>query len=420
MVACPALGGWQVLSVEEALDCIVRSVHGVEAEPVPLAESLNRVLAENIIAPQDLPRFSHATVDGFAIHRHDVERASENGGVALEVIETVPAGSSATKTIRPGISIRVMTGALLPPGTDAVVKEENVSPVGGQVGSVRVKRPVKPKEHIAPAGQSIRRGELVLSRGMILRPERIGILASLGFQRVEVFRQPRIGLLATGEEVVALEDNLGPGKIVASSFYFLMAKLREQGCIPVGLGITGDDREDIQSRIRSGLTDDAIITLGGTGRGMTDWVGDIYDKMGIHRQFDGVAIRPGRSLRFGLFQGKPLFSLPGSPTACLVAFEELVMPAILRLRGVGEEDAVRPMLRMNLAGRLSGKRGIRRYVLARVVLQDGRLKAIPLAREHRGSIIPIMQANGIVVIPENRTEVPPGEEVSVRLLGRTI
>jgi molybdopterin molybdotransferase len=409
-----------MLSVEQAIDCIVQSVHGVEAEPVLLADALNRVLAEDIMAPEDLPRFPHATVDGFAIHRRDVERASENRGVGLAVIDTVSAGSSATKTVEPGISIRVMTGALLPPGTDAVVKEENTSPVGGQVGFVKIKRPVKRKEHIARAGESIRRGEIALSRGMIVRPERIGILASLGRQRVGVFRQPRIGLLATGQEVVALEDRLGPGKIVASSFYFLMAKLREQGCIPVDLGITGDDREDIQSRIRSGLTHDAIITLGGTGRGLTDWVGDVYDRMEIHRQFDGVAIRPGRSLRFGLFQGKPLFSLPGSPTACLVAFEELVMPAILRLRGVGEEDAVRPMLRMNLAGRLSGKRGIRRYVLARVVLQDGRLKAIPLVREHRGSVMPIMQANGIVMVPENRTEVPPGGEVCVRVLGLTI
>jgi molybdopterin molybdotransferase len=407
-----------VLSVEDALECILGSVHGVEAESVPLPEALNRVLAGDVIAPQDVPRFSYATVDGFAIHRHDMAQPSMKQRVSLEVIETVPAGSPVTKTVQPGASIRVMTGALLPPGTNAVVRAEDVSPLEGKTGLIAINRTVKPMENVAPAGETMKQGELVLKTGTILRPERIGALTSLGFQRVEVFRRPCIGLLGTGRELVALGENLEPGKIYASFYYLLMAKLQERGCAPMGLGITGDDREDIQNRIRSGLAGDAMITTGGTGEGMTDWVTDIYRDMAIRQGFDGVAMSPGRSSRFGVLQGKPLFSLPGSPTACMVAFEELVMPAILRLRGVGEgEDVVRPLLRMSLAGRLSGKRGMRRYVPAKIVLTDGRLEALPLARVHRGSLMPVMQAHGLIVIPENSDEIAPGGDVYVRLTG---
>ena len=395
-----------MLSVEEAIDCIVGSVHRLEAEPVPLTEALNRVLAGDVIAPQDLPRFSYATVDGFAIHRDDMAQPSMKQRVSLEVIETVPAGSPVTKTVQPGASIRVMTGALLPPGTDAVVRGEDVSPVEGKTGFIAINRTAKPMENVAPAGETMKRGELVLKTGTLL------------FQQVEVFRRPCIGLLGTGHELVALGENLEPGKIYASSYYLLMAKLQERGCTSMRLGITGDDREDIQNRIRSGLAGDAVITTGGTGEGMTDWVTDIYRDMGIRQGFDGVAMSPGRSSRLGVLQGKPVFSLPGSPTACLVAFEELVMPAILRLRGVGEgEDVVRPLLRMSLAGRLSGKRGVRRYVPAKIVLTDGRLEAVPLARAPRGSGMPVMQAHGMIVIPENIDEIVPGEDVYVRLTG---
>ena len=407
-----------MLSVEEALDCIVGSVHGVETEPVPLTEALNRVLAEDVAAPQDVPRFSYATMDGFAIHRHDITQPPMKHRVSLEVIETVPAGAPVTRTVQPGTSIRVMTGAPLPPGTDAVVRAEDVSPIEGNTGFIVINRAVKPMENVAPAGETVKRGELVVKTGTILRPERIGALASLGFQRVEVFRRPCIGLLGTGRELAVLEEGLTPGKIYASSYYLLTAKLEEQGCVPMGLGITGDDSEDIQNRIRSGLAGDAVITTGGTGQGMTDWVTGLFRDMGIGRGFDGVAMSPGRSSRFGLLQGKPVFSLPGSPTACLVAFEELVMPAVLRLKGVGErEDAVGPLLRMRLAGRLSGKRGVRRYVPARIVLRGGRLEAVPLAKAHRGSFMPVMQTHGLIVIPENSGEISPGEDVHVRLTG---
>ena len=414
MASC--VGGGQVVSVEEALGCIAKCVHRVGVEPVPLTEALNRVLAEDVAAPQDVPRFSYATVDGFAIHRHDTSQSPMKKPGALEVIETVSAGSPATRTVQPGTSIRVMTGALLPPGTDAVVKTEDVSPMEGKTGFIVVHKTARPMENMARAGETLKREELVLKAGTILRPERIGVLASLGLRRVDVFRRPHIGLLGTGNEIVDLEENLDPGKIYASSYYLLMAKLQERGCTPMRLGITDDDRKDIQNRIRSGLAGDAMITTGGTGEGVTDWVMDIYRTMDIHPGFDGVAMSPGRSSRFGVLQGKPLFSLPGSPTACLVAFEELVMPAILRLAGVGQgENLVRPLLKMNLAGSLSGKRGTRRYVPARIVLRNGQLEAAPLAKAHRGSVMPVMEAHGLIVIPENTDKLVPGENVDVRL-----
>ena len=284
-----------MVSVEEALGCIAQCVHRVGAEPVPLTEALNRVLAEDVAASQDVPRFSYATVDGFAIHRHDTSQSPTKKRGTLEVIETVSAGSPVTRTVEPGTSIHVMTGALLPPGADAVVKTEDVSPVEGKTGFIVVQKTATPMENVARAGETLKRGELVLKAGTILRPERIGVLASLGLRRVDVFRRPHIGLLGTGNEIVALEENLDPGKIYASSYYLLMAKLQERGCTPMRLGITGDDREDIQNRIRSGLAGDAMITTGGTGEGVTDWVMDIYRTMDVHPGFDGVAMSPCNS-----------------------------------------------------------------------------------------------------------------------------
>jgi len=407
-----------MLRVEEAVGRIIECLKVVGSESVPLGDGLNRILATDVIAPMDLPPFSHATVDGFAIHRDDAVQASREKTALLRVIETIPAGSMARRTIKPGLAIRVMTGAPLPLGAKAVVKEEDTSRVGNRNDFIRVEKPVALMENVASAAEDVRSGEVVLEKGTTLRPENIGILASLGFREVVVFQQPRVALLSTGSELVGLGKRLGAGKIFASSFHVLLAKLRESGCNPLALGIVRDDTKDIESRIRSALSADAIITVGGTRGGDSDWVRAVYGHMGIKSKVDGVAMSPGRSFIFGLLKGKPVFSLPGSPTACIVAFEELVRPALLKIKGkIGYNSLLRPTLKMSLEGRIQGKRGLRKYVFARVVLRDGRLTAIPITRGHRGAVAPMIQANGIVVLPEDSPEVDVGEEVVVRLFG---
>jgi molybdopterin molybdotransferase len=406
-----------MLPVEEAIHRVIESVRAVGIETVSLDEGSNRILAAHVVAPIDLPPFTYATVDGFAIHRHDVERSSMKGGTRPRVIETIRAGSRATQTVKPGLAIRLMTGAPLPSGADAVVKEEDTSESADEAGLIRVQRPVVSRENVAESGEEVSRGDIVLKKGTTLRPGTIGILASLGFREVVVFRKPEIALLSTGHELVALGEDLDSGKIFGSSIYLLLAKLKEGGCTPIVLGVGGDDLSDIEKRIRSGLAADAIITTGGTGQGDSDWVRQVAHQMKIDLKVDGVAISPGKSFIFGLLRGKPVFSLPGSPTACLVAFEELVWPSLLKMRGkAGAQTLSRPTMRMSLEGRIRAKRGLREYALARVVLKDGRFKAIPIPRHHRGALMPTIQANGIVVLPEDRSEVQGGEEVSVRLV----
>ncbi len=412
-------GSWgeRMLSVEEAIHCILESMQTVGSEWVPLVEGLSRVLATDVVAPMDLPPFSHATVDGFAIQSGDVEHASREEGVPLRVVETIQAGSLVRKAVKPGLAIRTMTGAPLPNGADAVVKEEDTSPAGGRTALIEIKKPAVPLENVVSAGEEVRCGEIVLKKGTILRPENIGILASLGLPQVTVFRQPEIALLSTGNELVGLGERLGAGRIFASSFYVLLAKIRESGCIPRALGIVGDDGTEIQERIRSGLAADAIITVGGTRQGDSDWVRGVYRRMGIQTEVDGVAMSPGISFAFGLLEGKPVFSLPGSPTASLVTFEELVRPSLLKLKGNSTDQGfTRPTVKMSLGGWVQGKRKLPKYILARVVLKDGRLTAVPIKRERRGAVMPMIQANGIVVLPKGSSEARVGQEVTVRLV----
>jgi molybdopterin molybdotransferase len=405
-----------MLSVEEAFRRILDCVNEVGTEGIALADGLNRILGCDVVAPIDLPPFSHATVDGFAVRSSDIEKRSGGKAVALRVVEEIMAGSVPTEAIKPGMAIRIMTGARLPEGADAVVKLEDTSPPRQGVTSVQVEKSVTPLENVASAGEEVKRGEVVLKKGEVLRPESIGGLVSLGLRKVIVFRQPEIALLSTGNELIRLDEERGAGKIFANSFYLLLAKIREAGCIPLPLGVARDDPADIKSRIRSALGADAIITTGGTRQGDADWVKDVYDQMGILSQVQGVAMSPGRSFIFGLLEGRPIFSLPGSPTASLVAFEELVRPSILKMRGTRTDRGLtRPTLKMGLEGRVRGKRGLKKYVLARVVLKDGKLVAIPIERKHRGALTSVIQANGFVMVPEGTPLLDAGQEVNVRL-----
>ncbi|NIO03315.1 MAG: hypothetical protein GTN74_01515 [Proteobacteria bacterium] len=403
-----------MLPVEEAVHRIIQSVKTKGTENVALVDGLNRILADDVVAPMDLPRFTHATVDGFAIGRQGAKGASIPKGSRFRVIENVRAGSVARSLVKPGLAIRVMTGAPLPPGADAVIKEEDTTLRGSRT-LIQIERSIAPYENLASAGESVHRGELILQRGTKLRPRNIGILASFGIHEVEVFQQPAVAVFSTGNELVGLEDRLESGKIFASSLYVLLAKLKASGCVPVSLGVIRDDAAHIRKQIRSGLVADAIITVGGTQRGDSDWVRDVFRQMKIHTKIDGVAMSPGKSFTFGLLEEKPIFSLPGSPTACIVVFEELVRPALMKMKGeIGYQNPAGSTIKMILDGKVRGKPKLRKYVLAMVVLRDGRLTAIPINRGHRGSLMPIAKANGAIILPEDSLEMRSGNEVNVR------
>jgi len=406
-----------MFSVEEATRRILGSVREVDIEHIDLVDGLNRTLAEAVVASTELPPFSRATVDGFAIQSGDAKHASQEEGALLRVIETVQAGSVPTQTVEPGTAIRIMTGAPLPHGADTVAKKEETVSAANKTDSIQVRKPLAPMENVASAGEEVRTGDVVLQKRTILRPEAMGVLASLGLRQIAVFRRPVIALLSTGSELVDLGDNTEAGKIFASSFYVLLAKIREAGCTPLSLGVVRDERADIQERIRSGKAADGIITVGGTRHGDSDWVRDVYQQMDIDLRVDGVAMSPGGSFVFGLLDGKPVFSLPGSPTASIVAFEELVRPSLLKMRGSNTERSLtRPTVHISLGETIRGKEGRGRFVLARVILKDGRLTALPVKKERRGALTPLTRANGIVVLPEGTSEVHEGQRVAVRLL----
>ncbi|MCJ7666849.1 MAG: molybdopterin molybdotransferase MoeA, partial [Anaerolineae bacterium] len=298
-----------MISVYEAKERILRHFHPLEQERVPILEALDRVLAEDIYSDIDIPPFANSAMDGYALRSLDTAGASRKSPVTLKVVADLAAGYTTEVEVAPGMAIRIMTGAPLPEGADAVVRFEDTSEgLRGSWGpTVEVYKEVSPRENVRPAGEDIRRGELVLTKGTVLRPQEIGVLASLGRPEVEVIRRPRVAILATGDELVGIEEELGPGKIRNSNEYSNTALVLRYGGIAVRLGIAKDRVEDIKAKIQKGLEAqvDLFLTSAGVSVGEYDVVKEVLASEG-EIEFWQVCMKPGKPLAFGHIQGVPL------------------------------------------------------------------------------------------------------------------
>jgi len=402
-----------MISVDNALEQILGAINPLRLEKVAILEALGRVLGENITSDRDIPPLPNSAMDGYALRFEDTLGASREKPAVLNVIDDVPAGRVSTKTIRPGQAIRIMTGAPIPAGTDAIVRVEDTEK---DADRVRVFVAVRKGLDIRPAGEDVKKGELVIPKGKVIRPAEVGMLAALNRSDVAVHRRPKVAILSTGDELVDIGGKLAPGMIMNSNSYSLAAQVAECRAVPLRLGIARDTREDLVSKFEEAKGADLIVTSGGVSVGDYDLVKDVMGELGAMR-FWTVAMRPGRPLAFGVIGGVPVFGLPGNPVSVMVSFEEFVRPAILKMSGF--KNLFRPSVKAVLKEGLQKKAGFRHFLRAVVELKEGKYYVVTTGEQGSGILKSMVMANGLIVLPEDVTSLMAGDEVAVQLIDRS-
>jgi molybdopterin molybdotransferase len=414
---------YPMLSVEDALARVLSAFQTLEPERVSILEALDRVLAEDVYADIDIPPHSNSAMDGYAVRAEDTTGAGADHPVQLRVIENLAAGYVTDTSVAPGTAIRIMTGAPLPPGADAVIRFERTKQVGDVVslfGDVPV------GQNVRYAGEDVRRGALILKQGTRVRPQEVGMLAALGCAEVQVIRRPRVAILATGDELVDIDEPLGPGKIRNSNGYSNAAQVLRYGGVPIMLGIARDSVEDLTSKIQAGLEQgaDLLLTSGGVSVGDFDVVKNVLAAEG-EITFWRVRMKPGKPLAFGRIQAQvdgetrtvPVLGMPGNPVSVMVSFEIFARPAILTMLGVTE--LAKPTVDAILAEDIPSKDERRHYVRVRVERQEDVPEGMPgylvslTGAQGSGILNSMVLANGFAIIPEDWSSAPAGSRVQV-------
>jgi molybdopterin molybdotransferase len=400
-----------MISVEEALDKILSRIEPLGVEKVSLLDSLGRVAGEGTDCRRDIPPLDNSGMDGYAVRGADIEGASTDHPVRLEVIEDLPAGFLSQKTLTEGQAIRIMTGAPIPKGATTVVPVEETQKDGSFVFILKT---FPTGEYIRKAGEDVKKGQRIVSRGDILRPAEIGVLASNGRSSIAVYQRPMVAILCTGEELVDVDEPLEGVKIVSSNSYTLAAQVKECGAIPIQLGIAKDRKEDVLEKLGQGLRADVLISSAGVSVGDYDFVKEALGDLGMERVFWGVAMKPGKPMAFGMIRGKPAFGLPGNPVSSMVSFEQFVRPALLKM--MGHPQIFRPVIEAILKEDIVVKPGRRHYI--RAVVSSGHPNSFVATTGDQGSGIlnSMVKANGLMIIPEDKDIVKTGEKVKVQLL----
>jgi len=400
-----------MVSYDEALRTILENVAPVGSEQLPLSEAVGLVLAEAVTPPWDLPLWDNSAMDGYAVRTADCSQPP----CKLRVTGYLPAGASAEGlTVAPGCAVKIMTGAPLPAGADAVVPVEETEETSGE--QVTIGATVKHGQHIRRQGEDIRQGEIVLQAGSPLRAAEISLLASCGKPLVNVQRRPVVAILSTGDELVEPGTPPGPAQLINSNSIALAAAVREAGAVPRMLGIARDNRLCHLEKLRAGLAADGLITSAGVSAGDRDLVRAVLEELGVKFLFWKVAIKPGKPTAFGIFEGKPVFCLPGNPVSSLVTFEAFVRPALLKMQG--RHKLLRPALQATLREPLKG--GSRLQFL-RVALEQeaGHWFARSAGNQETGILRTSLMADGLAQIPAN-SAYEAGDKINVQLLGEPL
>lgn len=416
----------EMIPVEDARARILSYVTRLPAERRPLLEALGQVVAEPVLAPFDIPPRDNTAMDGYAVHAADTSGASEASPVELRVVADLAAGYVLDTPVGRGEAVRIMTGAPMPPGANAVVPfEETDEPLRGvnesarRASTVKVLVPARDGANIRYRAEDIRTGEVTIEAGRVLRPSEVGVLSSIGLTDVTVFRRPVVAILSTGDEITPPGQPLLPGRIYDANAHSVAALVLKFGGIPKILGIARDTVEDLRARLREGLAADMIVTSAGVSRGDFDVVKDVLAQEG-DINFWTVRMRPGKPLAFGAFTAPdgrrvPHLGLPGNPVSSMVTFELFGRPAIFAM--MGRNDWERPTVRAIAEERILNTD--RRRFYARTIVRwgdDGRPHAYLTGPQGSGILTSMSAANGLAVVPESSSGVNPGDEVEVLML----
>jgi molybdopterin molybdotransferase len=383
-------------------------VQRLKAVTVILNEALGRVLAADVIAQEDLPRFDKSAVDGYAVVARSTTGATQFKPLLFQITDTGEIASRQAK--------QVWTGNPVPKGADAVVMIENTKT---RNGDLEVWLPLVPGENVSRKGEDLQKGEYVAKNGRRLNPYHLGLLAALGNGQVKVVEKPRIGIIATGSELAEVGDSREETQIFDSNKVMLSAMCQEIGAEPFSLGIVKDDVDEIAERIKMGLREcDAVMTSGGTSVGGHDLVPEAVNKVGkpgvlVH----GIAMRPAMPTALAVLEKKPVLILSGNPVAAVIGFEVFARPLISKMLGLGEGEQ-RLSVRAVISRKVATALGRKTFVRVRVVRKNGEFYAEPVSTRGSGAISTMTRSNGFVVVPEDREGVKEGELVVVHLFGQ--
>lgn len=397
-----------MLSFFDARQQIIDAVTPVATVQIGLLDSVGRAVMTDVMADQPLPSFDNSAMDGYAV------RACEcSNEASLPLDGYLPAGGQAEDHLQPGTAVKIMTGAPVPEGADAVVPFEQTEEKDGRV---TIFGQVKKGDHIRWRGEDFQPGDLLLAAGSVIRPAEVSLLASFGITEVSVCRPVRIAILSTGDELQEPGEERVTGRIVDSNSWALAAAIRETGAEPVLLGIARDDRDSLREKLKAGLEADVLVTSAGVSAGDRDYVREILDELGVEQKFWKVGIKPGKPTAFALRGATPVFSLPGNPVSTMITFEEFVRPALLKM--MGHKEIFKPMLNARLLKPVKKKPG--RLQLLRVVVgttAEGELTVISAGDQNTGILRTLSAAQGIAYLAAETGNYVEGDVVPFHLLG---
>lgn len=401
-----------MMSVEEALARILAEISPLPVTQVSLPDTLGLVLAEDVVAQEDIPPFANSAMDGFALLSRD-SQPRDGQPPRLHVIGGVAAGYVAEQEVREGTAMRIMTGAPVPPGADTVIQVELTRSDGPESEYVDILEAVSPGNNIRPAGEDMRRGQTILTRGTEIGPWEIGVLATLGWANVPAIRRPHVAIVGTGDEVIDVNQPLRPGKIRNSNSYLLEAAVREAGAIPHRLGIAQDTVESLREKFSEAVQSDLIITSGGVSVGDFDLVKNIMAEQG-QINFWRINMRPGKPVAFGHIGGVPLLGLPGNPVSAAVTFELFGRPVIRKM--LGHTRLLHPQVEVTVEDGVSDRAMRRHYVRAHVEWRDGHFIAHTTGNQGSNITTSLLNANALVIVPEGGYTIEPGATAQAIML----
>jgi molybdopterin molybdotransferase len=399
-------------TVDEHLSDILAATSALPPLEVALLEAVHGVLAEPAVAAVDLPPFDNSAMDGYAVLASDVAGASETDPVTLSVVGDIAAGDQGAHGIRAGLCARIMTGAPLPAGADAIVPVEWTD---GGTAKVSIRRPAVAGHYIRRSGEDVTTGQTVVEAGTRLGAAQIGMLAAVGKARVVVRPRPRVVVLSTGSELVEPGRPAGPGQIWDANGYALTAAATEAGAVGFRQGVIGDDPSRVLERVEEQLGfADLVITSGGVSMGARDVVKEVLSGLGTMR-FEQVAMRPGKPQGFGLLDDRtPVFTLPGNPVSAFVSFQVFVRPALRALQGLPPEPL--PTVRARLTDPVTSPPGLRHFLRGALTYRDGEYHVSPAEGQGSHQIFALASSNALMVVGDDVTDLAAGDTVEVMML----
>lgn len=408
----------KLLNLDVAIARILERFECLPPETLPLPETLNRVLAEDLISDIQLPPFDNSAMDGFAIQAADSHNASNETPVTLKLVMDIPAGVFPQQKLEAGQAARIMTGAPIPDGADAIIPVEDTDVDFSDLDkpmpeTVALHKQVEKGAEIRFAGENIDVGQTILSSGTVIRPAEIGMLASLGHSNVAVVRKPKIVIVGTGDELVGIDEDLAPGKIRDSNSYTLSALARQDGAEAIRLPIAPDNPDAIRKLFQNALAQnpDLIISSAGVSVGAADYVRSIIEELG-EIGFWRINIRPGKPLAFGRIADVPFFGLPGNPVSAMVTYDVLVRPALLKMGGRQDNSQYIEAI----TGEVMRSDGRRTFARVQIERENGQFVAYATGTQSSGALVSMVKADGLLIIPENNRLIETGTKLKVKLL----